>query len=179
MCKKDVGDGKSVKSKLNERSETFENVDEEAPVLIAFMTYCGYFFLFLFGYIHQLFFTKDEIIEKNRKNYAPYLSSFESVYFFHIFRRFRDCVNMPISSVPGTTITCLDRVTYDKGRTFQLTGKSTDLINMGSYNYLGFAQNEGPNVNDAVKAIEKFGVAICSTRRELGNYCKVHKFEPK
>lgn len=39
---------------------------------------------------------------------------------------------------------------------------------MGSYNYLGFAENQGPCSDQAIKSIEKYGVSTCSTRHELG-----------
>ena len=39
---------------------------------------------------------------------------------------------------------------------------------MGSYNYLGFAENTGLRANDVRKAIEQQGVGLCSSRHELG-----------
>lgn len=39
---------------------------------------------------------------------------------------------------------------------------------MGSYNYLGFASNTGPCAEQSIEAIEKYGIATCSTRSELG-----------
>ena len=40
---------------------------------------------------------------------------------------------------------------------------------MGSYNYLGFAENQGPCAEDAIRAVHERGVSLPSTRRELGN----------
>ena len=40
---------------------------------------------------------------------------------------------------------------------------------MGSYNYLGFAENEGPCAEDAIRTINERGVSLPSTRKELGN----------
>lgn len=39
---------------------------------------------------------------------------------------------------------------------------------MGSYNYLGFAENNGPCAHNAVKSIEKYGISTASPRSELG-----------
>ena len=39
---------------------------------------------------------------------------------------------------------------------------------MGSYNYLGFAENNGPCAKDSIESIESYGIATCSSRRELG-----------
>lgn len=39
---------------------------------------------------------------------------------------------------------------------------------MGSYNYLGFAENDGRCSETVRQAIQKHGIATCSTRHELG-----------
>lgn len=39
---------------------------------------------------------------------------------------------------------------------------------MGSYNYLGFAENQGICSDAAMKSIEKYGVSTSSTPYELG-----------
>ena len=41
---------------------------------------------------------------------------------------------------------------------------------MGSYNYLGFAENSGPCADDSVQAIRDCGLATCSTRQEYGTH---------
>jgi len=51
----------------------------------------------------------------------------------------------------------------------RFSGKKLPSINLGSYNYLGFAENQGPCSDEAIKSIEKYGVTTCSTRHELGN----------
>ena len=48
------------------------------------------------------------------------------------------------------------------------TGMANDYLNLGSYNYLGFAENQGPCSDAAIEAIREYGVSCCSTRRELG-----------
>lgn len=45
--------------------------------------------------------------------------------------------------------------------------KST-FLNLGSYNYLGFAQNGGQCARDTVDIIKKYGWAVSSSRQELG-----------
>lgn len=39
---------------------------------------------------------------------------------------------------------------------------------MGSYNYLGFAENTGACADAAVEVTQKYGVGVGSTRCELG-----------
>ena len=48
------------------------------------------------------------------------------------------------------------------------TGKTIKAINLGSYNYLGFAEKSGPCATDAINAIKTFGIANCNTGVELG-----------
>jgi serine palmitoyltransferase len=52
---------------------------------------------------------------------------------------------------------------------YRLTGKETECLNLGSYNYLGFAQSSGPCAEDSGEAIKSHGCGICSPRQELGN----------
>jgi serine palmitoyltransferase len=39
---------------------------------------------------------------------------------------------------------------------------------MGSYNYLGFAENSGKCAHDSADAVRQYGVAACVPRQELG-----------
>lgn len=49
------------------------------------------------------------------------------------------------------------------------TGKVVkDVINMGSYNYLGFAENTGACADAAVECTKKYGAGVSSTRSEMG-----------
>ncbi len=49
------------------------------------------------------------------------------------------------------------------------TGKVVkDVINMGSYNYLGFAENSGACADAAIESTQKYGVGVSSTRCEMG-----------
>lgn len=52
---------------------------------------------------------------------------------------------------------------------YRHTGKVVkDVINMGSYNYLGFAENSGACADAALEATQKYGVGVASTRCEIG-----------
>lgn len=43
-----------------------------------------------------------------------------------------------------------------------------DVINLGSYNYLGFAENTGPCTDAVAKVTLEYGVGLASTRQEIG-----------
>jgi serine palmitoyltransferase len=140
---------------------------EECSLLDAIYTYLCYTFLILVGYVNDLIRPR-AAKEKNRAGYVSLYASFESFYTRHIYRRVRHCWNIPVASVPGKHITLLERTTPDNGWTVELTGKSLECINLGSYNYLGFAENDGLCAKSAVAEVRELGVGTCNPRRELG-----------
>ncbi|XP_031835315.1 serine palmitoyltransferase long chain base subunit [Nomia melanderi] len=150
----------------NRRSkESFERV----PFITAALTHLGFYILMFLGFINQLFFTPKVAKEYNREGYAPLYENFERFYLRYVYRRVRDCWNRPICSVPGATVTLKDRVTRDYGWSFQFTGTSTKCINLGSYNYLGFAEATGKCAEQSIEALKEFGCGSGSTRLELGS----------
>lgn len=51
----------------------------------------------------------------------------------------------------------------------RLTGRTIEnVINMGSYNYLGFAENNVDFLKTVAEKTRQYGVGVCSTRQELG-----------
>lgn len=51
----------------------------------------------------------------------------------------------------------------------RFTGKKIDnVINMGSYNYLGFAENNADFLETVADKTRQYGVGVCSTRQEIG-----------
>ncbi|CAB1338692.1 unnamed protein product [Coregonus sp. 'balchen'] len=52
---------------------------------------------------------------------------------------------------------------------YLLTGKTIDnVINMGSYNYLGFAENNADFLKTVAARTQQYGLGVCSTRQEMG-----------
>ena len=45
---------------------------------------------------------------------------------------------------------------------------TTECLNLGSYNYLGFAETHGQCADTAIAAIRQYGLTTCSSRTELG-----------
>lgn len=62
----------------------------------------------------------------------------------------------------------MDRKSTDYQKTFQFTGTYTETLNLSSYNYLGFAQSEGPCADDVEKCIREFGISSASARADAG-----------
>lgn len=57
----------------------------------------------------------------------------------------------------------------------RFTGRvQQDVINLGSYNYLGFAENTGPCADAAAQVTVEYGVGVASTRQEIGTAGHTH-----
>ncbi|KAL0967574.1 hypothetical protein UPYG_G00253960 [Umbra pygmaea] len=149
---------------------------EETPLLVAVLTYMGYGILTIFGYLRD--FLRDWGFEKcqvarerdEQKDFVPLYQDFENFYTRNLYMRIRDNWNRPICSVPGAKMDLVERVSKDYNWTFDHTGRVVkDVINMGSYNYLGFAENTGSCAEAATSSSLKYGVGVGSTRREMGN----------
>jgi len=110
------------------------------------------------------------------QGYTSLYNGFENFYTRHIYGRMIDCWNHPICSVPGSNVTLLERKPANSGQ-LEMTGKKLPCINMGSYNYLGFADNHGQCAQAALNAINTFGVGTCGSRKELGWFPHLKQLE--
>ncbi|XP_043552978.1 serine palmitoyltransferase 2 [Chiloscyllium plagiosum] len=162
----------------------FNQSFEETPMLVAVLTYMGYGILTLFGYLRD--FLREWKIEKchhatereEQKDFVPLYQDFENFYTRNLYMRIRDSWNRPICSVPGAKFDVMERVSHDYNWTFKFTGTVIkDVLNMGSYNYLGFAESQGFCANAATKATIQYGVGVCSSRQEIGNLDKHEELE--
>lgn len=152
---------------------------EETPFWVSLVTMLGYGILFVVGHMRDFLrrnrFESSKIPEehKDQREFIPLYKDFEAFYQRNLYRRIRDCWNFPIASTPGRNFDVIERTTDDYGWTFSY-GKTKNYFNMSSYNYLGFAENSGPCLNQAVSAVGKYGVAAAGPRAELGTQ-QLHK----
>ena len=130
--------------------------------------------------------------------YAPLLKSWENFYTRRLYHRIQDCFNRPIASNPGSTIQVLERVSDDGNKTMHLLGTLDDLppsyanqraayeasqymvkvsndrvarqcLNLGSYNYLGFADDWNVTCEkDVLQSLQDLPVSTSSCRQEYG-----------
>ncbi|KAK7476261.1 hypothetical protein BaRGS_00032537, partial [Batillaria attramentaria] len=159
--------------------EDFYESFEETPLFIAILTYIGYAMMVIVGHIRD--FLRYYGIEKDKsctepkmEGYVPLFQSWESFYTRNVYRRIRDCWNIPIASCAGSHIDVIERVTEDHGWNFDMTGRKLHVMNFGSYNYLGFAENKTLCAKTVQEVTEKYGVGVCASRQELG-YLDVHR----
>lgn len=100
---------------------------------------------------------------------AILLKSWESFYTRRLYHRLQDCWNRPISSNPGAWIDVLERDSPDNNCTMRLTGKSKRCLNLGSYNYLGFADDWMSTCGDDVLAcLEEWPTNLTAAQASFG-----------
>lgn len=132
--------------------------------------------------------------------YAPLLKSFENFYTKRLYHRIQDCFNRPLASSPGAKVNVLERISYNGNKTMQVLGQLCNLssddakvytegkhyatvsgdrvtrqcLNLGSYNYLGFADDWKITCQKGVLgSLEDLPVGMGSSRME-GGTSKLH-----
>jgi serine palmitoyltransferase len=159
--------------------EWHEERFEEIPLKIAISAYLSYAIYIFWGHVYELFrrlHLWHEPIRQSAtvlKDFVPLYHDWEAFYTRHLYRRVRDCWNRPIASSPDSEMTIMERITNNSGWTFFMTGRRKRVINMGSYNYLGFSQNAKCE-KAATATMEKYSLGLCSFRQELGNHA-IHR----
>ena len=87
-----------------------------------------------------------------------------------MFHRIQDCWARPICSSPGAEIQVINREIAENGYTLKPTNEATECINLGSYNYLGFADDWKVSCREGVmKELPNFPISMCSSRMDVGN----------
>jgi len=148
-----------------------------------FFVYFSYSVLLVAGYIAEfcnrflIFLGLATDPNKPPKGYAPLFKPLELFWLRRMYQRIRDLFERPITNVPGAWITVLDRVTTDNNYSFTFTGTSTECLNLCSYNYLGFAENSGPVIDNVVNDIRKYCVSTGSPWMEAGRYKVIEELE--
>ncbi|GAM19483.1 hypothetical protein SAMD00019534_026580 [Acytostelium subglobosum LB1] len=102
------------------------------------------------------------------KGYAPLFVEFEYFYQLRLYGRIKDCWDRPIASLPGAWIDVMLRTNNHYTKPLSLTGVKKRCLNLGSYNYLGFADNQGPVAESAISSLYKYGIFTSSTPAEDG-----------
>ncbi|KAH8668353.1 serine palmitoyltransferase [Xylariales sp. PMI_506] len=148
-------------------------VIDEPPYYYVLTTYISYLLLIFLGHIRDFFgkrFSKKPTyrVVKPTGGYAPLTDDFDSFYVRRLKMRIDDCFARPTTGVPGRFINLMDRVSDDFNTTYKFTGSTTETLNMSSYNYLGFAQSEGPCANAVEECVRKYGLSFCSPRGDVG-----------
>ena len=111
---------------------------------------------------------------KANKGYAVLLKSWESFYTRRLYHRIQDLWNRPIASSPGAYIDVMERTSKDNNCTMHVTGKTHRCLNLGSYNYLGFADDWRATCRkEVLTAVDEWPLSMCSSRMDFGSV-RVH-----
>lgn len=152
--------------------EFAEPIEDEPPYYFLLTTYISYLILIVFGHVRDFFgkrFRRQHYSHlAERDGYAPLNSDFDNFYTRRLKMRINDCFSRPTTGVPGRFITLLDRASDDGNNTFRLLGTTTETLNMSSYNYLGFAQSDGPCADATEVIVKKYGISMASPRADAG-----------
>ncbi|KAK7403344.1 serine palmitoyltransferase component [Neonectria punicea] len=148
-------------------------VEDEPPYYFILTTYISYLILILLGHFRDFFGKrfgnpKHYRALKSANGYAALNSDFDNFYVRRLKMRLDDCFARPTTGVPGRFITLIDRKSDDFNRTYQYTNTFTETLNMSSYNYLGFAQSDGPCADAVEECVKRYGISTCSPRGAAG-----------
>ena len=145
---------------------------DEPPYYYLLTTYISYLILIIFGHVRDFFgkrFRQEHYRHLQERNgYAPLNNDFDNFYVRRLKMRLNDCFARPTTGVPGRYITLVDRESEDFNLHFKLTGTTTETLNMSSYNYLGFAQSEGPCADAVEETVKKYGITMAGSRADAG-----------
>ncbi|KAI1184456.1 serine palmitoyltransferase [Nemania serpens] len=155
---------------------------DEPPYYYVLTTYISYLLLLALGHIRDFFgkrFSKKPLYRTLRASngYAPLNDDFDSFYTRRLKLRIDDVFARTSTGVPGRYITLLDRHSDNFNESYTYLGTTTETLNMSSYNYLGFAQSEGPCANAVEECVRKYGLSFCSSRADAGTSDLVHEVE--
>lgn len=156
-------------------------------VFAAISTYFGFALLFIFGRVRDYFArltgrSAHAVLKEKRlnKDLAPLIGSSDLFYTRRMYQRIVDVFNRPISGPPGAFINVLKRKRSPDGTCMVLSdgvnkSSSKRCINLGSYNYLGFADDwDSTCREDVFSAVDKFSTGACGPRAE-GGTTSLHK----
>ncbi|KAL9250606.1 Long chain base biosynthesis protein 2a-like protein [Drosera capensis] len=139
------------------------------PYLTAITTYFSYGLLFAFGQLRD-FFRRivDWWSSSNLQGYAPICLGLEDFYIRRLYLRIQDCFGRPIASAPDSWFHVVERFSNDCNKTLTRTDKTKRCLNLGSYNYLGFAAADEYCTPRAIGSLKKFSPSTCSSRVDGG-----------
>jgi serine palmitoyltransferase len=174
---------------LEKQHEWKRHKPEDVPDVsfaVAILVYFNYFFLAVIGHIRDMVakFTGISRFELNkhcRKGYCNLFNAQESFYVRRVYGRLQDCWNRPLTSGPGVYVDIMTRKIdprFEKnsmGVQFKRSTESVRCMNLGSYNYLGFADDWKETCRDeVVQSVDRFPNSMTSSPLDFGT-TSIHK----
>lgn len=161
----------------DEAFDAYEGCDEPG-LFVSVTTIISVAFLVLLGHIRDLFATmsgksrySESLFNKPPKGMCPLLSKNETFFTRRMYHRIHDCFNRPFTGPPGARITVIQRAGKD-GIHLKAdidNPKTMDCLNLGSYNYLGFADDwQSSCKKEVMETFDQYAVGTCAARLDLG-----------
>uniref|UniRef100_K3X406 serine C-palmitoyltransferase n=1 Tax=Globisporangium ultimum (strain ATCC 200006 / CBS 805.95 / DAOM BR144) TaxID=431595 RepID=K3X406_GLOUD len=146
---------------------------ESVPIVAAILCYIQYAVLITFGHVREhagRIFGGSRYKSTSRPGYAPLLVAFENFYTKRIYHRLQDVFNRPVAGAPGAHIDLIERYSLDENKTLHnKEGCIQRCLNLGSYNYLGFADDWMNTCSKKVfPVVQQFGLASTTPPMEFG-----------
>jgi hypothetical protein len=140
----------------------------EAPTFYTFFAYFSLIGASILSAILNLFnlLMGNGFMPYTPKGYAPIIDETPAFFRRYLYGRISDCFNRPIASKPGAFIDVMDRDGSDFTCDLAVSGTTTRMLNLGSYNYLGFA--DGKCTPDCIQTLQKYGTSTTCTRLSAG-----------
>ncbi|KAL4952963.1 pyridoxal phosphate-dependent transferase [Aspergillus filifer] len=161
-----LGDPSHLYTSVVSDGQFLDSVIEDPPYFIVLTTYISFLVVILLGHFQDFFARWLRPHEhqhlKPQNGYASLYDDFESFYTRRMKQRINDCFERPTTGVPGRHVVLLDRTTEDNVD-FEFTGTETTTLNLSSYNYLGFAQSEGPCASAVEDTIRRDGISMAAS----------------
>ncbi|KAL4175215.1 hypothetical protein KRP22_000185 [Phytophthora ramorum] len=147
---------------------------EHVPWFPAIMCFLQYSILITFGHVRDLAASLSGVSryrsEEARSGLAKLLVAWESFYTRRLYHRVQDVFNRPVAGAPGAHIDLVQRASKDDNKTFDLLDAPPQrCLNLGSYNYLGYADDwMNTCSHDVFQAVEQFSLASTVPPMEFG-----------
>jgi len=149
----------------------------------AFTTYLAYAILIFVGRFRDIIgvFTGDPAAPKKCENgIAPLIFASENFYTRRLYYRVQEAFNRPIQGAPGANINVVLRERQPDNCLLHLTDpiQTKRCLNLGSYNYLGFADDwKNTCGDDVLNSLTQWPVSVCATRKDGGTTVKHKELE--
>ncbi|KAK4707064.1 hypothetical protein R3W88_033362 [Solanum pinnatisectum] len=89
-------------------------------------------------------------------------------FIMQLYNRIEDCFERPICSSPDAWFDVVKRVANDNNKIQKRTKNVSRCLNLGSYNYLGFAAFDEYCSPRTIECLKIFSASTCSTRVDGG-----------
>ena len=131
--------------------------------------YMNYIICFITGFVRDQI---DHLRGKTRNvesGYVPVVSDLQCFFLRRFYSRISDCFARIVASNAGAYLDLkVAKITDDIDNPVQYTAETKNVLNLGSYNYLGFNDNDEYCTPKVIDELKKFGPSSCSPSVELG-----------